>query len=552
VARERFSAGAFRRRDVFHSEHAQNTPQAPRAWLAPVDILGDDSGGAMRRLRACAVLGLVVSPWAVVSGQTSVASANGGTGPVPTVTVVGTVFDSVTNAPLSHAVIQLGADTTGGAVYPAITDSLGAYRIERVPAGSYLVTFFHPALDSLGLLASVRRVRVADDSLVRLDFGIPSARTVRAVLCPLVPASDSSGLLIGHVRDADTGAPLTGSSVVVTWHELVIDTHGVRPQQEQRTGQSNGDGLYAICGVPTDAAVRARAERGAAASGFIEIRVTPWGLLQRDFGIGSPDSMTVAAATVAAATVAARADTAASHTLAPADDAVPRRGTARLEGMVRSASGDPMPDAQLLVRGSVERTTSDAQGHFVLSNLPPGTFTLETRRLGFAPKRVAVDLASHRTTTVAVTLDKEVSVLDRVTVYGKAQRHNARLTEFLQRSRAGLGHFVTPGDIEKSNAIYLSDLFYRVPGVQVIPVGAFGHALVVRGGHTSMAACQPVIYVDGLRMFVDSDGNIDDLVFPEDVAAVEMYNGPAETPSEFSGTGNDCGVAVIWTKGAFW
>jgi hypothetical protein len=506
-----------------------------------VDILGVGKGGAMRRLRACAVLGLVVVPWAAVPAQTTGAPAGGGAGPMAVAVVEGTVFDSITNAPLRRALIQLGADTSAGAVYATTTDSTGAYRIEGVPAGSYLVTFFHPTLERLGLEAAVRRIPVAGDSTMRLDFGIPSARTVRDVLCTPAAASDSSGLLMGHVHDADTGAPLAGGTIVVTWHELVIDTHGVRPTQQQRTGQSNGDGLYAVCGVPTDAVVLARAERGAAASGFIELRVEPRGLLQRDFGIGSPDSLTVAAT-----------PTSTPNTVAPADDAVLRRGTARLAGMVRTASGAPLSDAQLFVRGSVEQATSDDQGRFALSNLPPGTFTLETRRVGFTPKRVAVDLASHRTTTVTVTLDKEVPVLDRVTVYGKAQRHNARMAGFLQRSRVGMGHFIAPGDIEKMNAIYLSDLFHRIPGVQVIPVGGFGHAIVIRGGHTSMGPCQPVIYVDGLRMFVDRDGNIDNLLFPESVAAIEMYNGPSEAPPQYSGTGNDCGVALIWTQGAFW
>jgi hypothetical protein len=323
--------------------------------------------------------------------------------------------------------------------------------------------------------------------------------------------------------------------VVVTWVDLVIDQHGLRREREQITTRSTDDGRYALCGVPAGIAVLARAELGAASSGFIELQVAPRGLVQRDFGIGMTDSALVAAADATDSAVAVTEMAAAV-----------RRGTARLDGIVHAPNGDPMGDVQLLVRGSAAQGTTDAQGHFTLAGLPAGTFTLEARHLGFAPARMIVDLASHRTTTVTLTLDKQAAVLNTVHVYGKRSSRRS-LTDFLERQRRGFGHFITRADIEKQHAFEISDLLRRIPGVRVVLTATgFGNTLVMRGGdQTSFAGCVPVVYVDGMRIYLEAGFDINSIVALQDIAGIEVYRGASETPPQFQGNG--CGAVVIWT-----
>ena len=492
----------------------------------------------MSLLRSLAVLGFVIAPSSLLQAQTSTMSAASrtmaDTGSTSAgVTVTGVVFDSVAQAPLAGAMIQMGAEAGDKKVYGATTDSTGAYRIDGVPSGSYLVTFFHPALEGLGLRPLVRRALVGSDSAIRVDYAIPSAQTIRAVICAPRTPSDSSGLLIGHLNDADSGAPLTDGQVAITWDEVVIDQRGLRPEHQQLVAHSNGDGLYALCGVPTEATVLARAERGASASGFVQIQVPARGLVQRDFRIGSADSMVAVAP----------ADSAGGATSQRSGRGSLWRGTARLEGIVRTPAGDPMSDVQLVLRGSTEQTMTDARGTFTLSNLPPGTFTLEARHLGFEPKRVAVDLASHHTSSITLTLDKEVPVLNTVHVYGKEQG-NRTISGFLQRRQQGIGHFITRADIEKRHPIDISEMFRTVPGVDVIPLRGFGHRILIRG-LSGLGACQPSFYIDGMSAFLPDDGNVDDLVFPDEIVGIEVYKGESESPMQFEGHG--CGVVLIWT-----
>src|SRR5205085_2732714 len=102
----------------------------------------------------------------------------------------------------------------------------GRNRIPDLRPGRYLTGFFHEVLDAVGLEQTVVRVLIQPDTAARLDFAIPGARTLRARICGATPG-DTSGALVGVVRDADSGTPVTNAKVVVTWNELQISPAGL-------------------------------------------------------------------------------------------------------------------------------------------------------------------------------------------------------------------------------------------------------------------------------------------------------------------------------------
>jgi hypothetical protein len=334
-------------------------------------------------------------------------------------------------------------------------------------------------------------------------------------------------MVIGFVRDADTGSPLAGANVVMMWTELVIQ-NGIHTDRREVPVKANDLGWYALCGVPTDGPLIARAELGSDASGFIEISVPPHGVRHRDFGIPR-DS---AAITVA---VDDSAGAAAGQTF--------RRGSARLTGVVRDERGRPLSGAQLLLWGSGIRGSTLEDGTFALSGLPAGSQALEARYVGYAPKRVTVDLASNSTRNVTVTFDKRADVLDEVTVYGKRSERRSDVRGFLERSKRGFGHFLTRADIEKRHPFQFTDLFRTMPGFIVVPDTGFGYTIVSTRGSGLGGRCQPEIYLDGMKLY--DAGDIDGFIMPSNVAAVEAYAGPAGAPPQYSSGG--CGSVLIWT-----
>ena len=435
--------------------------------------------------------------------------------------VLGVIYDSVARAPLAGATVQLVAyPEVGTRSYTTVADSTGAYLIEAVPLGKYVAGFFHPALDSLGMESPLRMVDVAAAGPMRVDLAIPSGGTLITGLCRGVAPADSTGLLIGRVREADTDAPLGGSTVVLMWSELTLGEGGVRYLRREVPAQTSDDGWYVLCGVPTDSELMARAHHGADSSGFIEIRVPARGILKRDFRIGSGDSL-----------VAVTADTTRANVGAV------RRGGGRLAGQVRGENGRPLAGARLLVWGSGVEGETDRQGEFTLRGLPTGTHSLEVRQIGYAPKLVAVDLSPRELATVMVVLER-AAVLEPVRVFGKAPPRRS-ITGFLERrERGGFGRYLTREEIERVRPFRTTDVFRQLPGVNIVPSGSFGSVLLMRGG------CSPVIYLDGLKL-QDGSEELDQIVQPSDIAGVEVYTGLAGAPAEFPGNG--CGSVVIWT-----
>src|ERR1700674_4365912 len=75
-------------------------------------------------------------------------------------TIAGVVVDSLNGRYLS------GADVVvQGAKASLVTDSLGNFRIDSLPPGTYQVGVFHPMLDTLGISLASAPFRVGTDSV---------------------------------------------------------------------------------------------------------------------------------------------------------------------------------------------------------------------------------------------------------------------------------------------------------------------------------------------------------------------------------------------------
>jgi hypothetical protein len=302
--------------------------------------------------------------------------------------------------------------------------------------------------------------------------------------------------------------------------ELLIGHGGVTRNRQQIPIKTDALGWYAMCGLPSDVDLQASAQAGDEESGVVEVHVPAAGLKMRDFLVSRADSM-----------VPVYDDSSATNGVLP----VPmlRRGNARISGVVHNGKGKPVNNAQVVVPGTGLDARTQETGTFALGGLPSGTQTVEVRAIGYEPKRVAVDLSRERLTTVDVVLDRPVQTLGAVKIYGKG---NTAMAEFQRRLRAGWGHILTPADIAKRNAFQATDLLRTIPGVRVAPSRGFGNTVLVRG-------CPPTVYLNGMRLDDQAASDIDMLVSPNDLTAIEVYTA-AGRPAEFFG--NSCGSVVLW------
>lgn len=428
-------------------------------------------------------------------------------------TVSGVVRDSISGKPVVGAVVQLvAADSIARSGRTTVTDSLGRFSLADVPAGRYVLGFFHPMLDSLGVEAPWRKVVVDGRSPARADLAIPSSERLRTAICGprTVPGSDA--VLVGIVRDARAGEAIAGVTVTGEWAEFAVTSRGIRRHIQRLVSTTAVNGWFALCGVPRGGEMALMATRAADSTDFIGVQVPADGFLRRELYLG------------------------------PARLAV--------SGVVVAAVGEtPIPGAQVNV-ADLPPTRANERGEWTLAGVPAGTRTLEVRAVGYSPERTALDVVTGAP-PVRTALTTMEAMLDTVRVKA-ASLDNARKNGFYERRRAGMGRYITAEDVAQRRPFVTTDLFQAVPGLHV-DRNQFGEpVLTMRGAFVDR--CTPAVYVDGQHMDILSADDIDGWVNPDEIAGIEIYSGPG-VPAQFStglgGIGRSrevCGSIVIWTK----
>jgi carboxypeptidase family protein/TonB-dependent receptor-like protein len=442
--------------------------------------------------------------------------------------VTGVVFDSLGDRPLAGATVQLLASPPGHGAYSAVADSIGRFRFDSVSAGTYIAGILDPLLDSIGVNAPYQKLTVASGASLRIALAIPSERSLARAICRDSSAgkgADSTGFLVGHVRDASTGAPIRGSAVTLDWQALIFGTGGPHAEPRSARATSSDEGWFAICGLhPGD--YRLHAELTTRTTGTIEFALQPQELSRITLLLGADPNAPVA-------------DSAST-------------GGATISGHVTTSSGSPVEGAQIIVDGSSLQATTDAGGAFVLGGLPDGTRMAEARALGFQPVRMRVEPTRGDPKTVTIVMRTRIETLGTVRVVGKNRKPPDPLAGFAARRQKGEGRFMTKEEIEARNVQNACDLLRRVPGVHVMEEGNGGCRANIRGATTGTAQvgtkaaphlCEPTIYQDNI-VFGGSLSEFVRLVTPRDIVGIEVYTSSTEPP-QFSG---QCGVIVVWTR----
>ena len=435
----------------------------------------------------------------------------------------GVAMDSVHDEPLVGALIQVEGTNRIGP-----TDSLGRFLIDSIPPGSYRLLVDHPMLDTLGISLVTPPMTFAVNEITRTTVAIPGAEFLTALFCPAARRSLGPGALVGRVREPDTDVAAEGARVSIVWYDP--DLPGLpanlrlKKQPRVREATVGADGTDRLCGLPATFEGKLQAQRK---DGGATAEVT----VSQSEGVLALRSMSVAALPKIAGT----------DSVAPASA---RRGSARVFGRVLNASGAPVVGARVGLMGVSAATLSRSNGDFVLDSLPSGTQAIVIRQLGYRPTEVPVELSARAPARVTVKLGVFVPELSPVEVVSARDEglHKVGFTD-RKRSAAG-GTFLDPETIERRRAQLFSDLLRTVPGLRVSSQN--GQSVVTSTRSATGNGCV-TFYVDGAQWQQLDAGDLDSFVRPEEVSAVEVYNGTS-VPAQFVTTGQNCSAVVVWTK----
>ena len=150
----------------------------------------------------------------------------------------------------------------------------------------------------------------------------------------------------------------------------------------------------------------------------------------------------------------------------------------RVVGVVVAAgSGVPLPGVLIEVEGSATQTTSGARGRFELSDLPAnvGELTIRFTRMGFAPHRETLALASGLTTRLEIELrEQEAIALDPIAIL--LERTRMVGDPLTATSRGGSAFHLGREDLATRRLAFdnVHDVLRQVPGVNVQDEEGYG------------------------------------------------------------------------------
>lgn len=228
--------------------------------------------------------------------------------------------------------------------------------------------------------------------------------------------------------------------------------------------------------------------------------------------------------------------------------------TGEIRGTVKDkVTGEPLVGANILLVGTIRGTATNVEGAYNLKGVPPGSYTLEARFLGYVRATQGIVVVANQITTANFDLSEDVLRLDEVVVTGLSG----------DIPRAELGHSISKvsGDViaKVVTTNVLDALAGQAPGVQVSRgTGAPGSGtyITIRGRHTITGTSQPLYVVDGMPIdntttWIVPRGNtpaqnraVD--INPNDIESVEILKGAAAAAIYGARAAN--GVVLITTK----
>jgi TonB-dependent starch-binding outer membrane protein SusC len=221
------------------------------------------------------------------------------------------------------------------------------------------------------------------------------------------------------------------------------------------------------------------------------------------------------------------------------------RGRVVVEGTNR-----PLGAVQVLVVGSTLGAQTNDAGEYRIPNVPAGARTVRTQRIGFQPATQAVTVTAGGTVTADFTIRDAPVALDQVVVTATGEQRKKEITN----SVATVSTEAIAAPVTNTQQLITA----QAPGITVLgnsgQPGAGGR-IMLRGVNSISQGNNPIIYVDGVRIFSGTaprsgmarqGTNPFNDIKPDDIERVEIVKGASATT--LYGTEASSGVIQIFTK----
>ncbi len=208
--------------------------------------------------------------------------------------------------------------------------------------------------------------------------------------------------------------------------------------------------------------------------------------------------------------------------------------TGIIAGVVKSVeNGTPVSGANVIISGTTLSTVTDSQGNFVITNVPPGDYTVRVEMVGFAVERIAsVQVAMDEKAELKLDLTPEATKETTVVVTRPRPMVTAEVTNTLNLVNAPQEPLTRQDPASIRQAPGMLSAF---PGVTVEPSGS--GQMHIRGGRADQIGW----YVEGMPITDPNTGMFGTNLFTTGLGRFQVYTGGfgAEYGNAISGVLNE-------------
>lgn len=149
----------------------------------------------------------------------------------------------------------------------------------------------------------------------------------------------------------------------------------------------------------------------------------------------------------------------------------------------------PLEFINVMIAGLNKGSVTDAEGHFMIEQVPPGIYRLQASAIGYKSITTPEYILSTRNLNISIEMEENLTELEGVTVTASTFRRDTESPVSLR--------IIGLQEIEKSPGANrdISRIVQSYPGVSFSPIG-YRNDLIVRGG----APSENRFYLDGIEI----------------------------------------------------
>ncbi len=166
-----------------------------------------------------------------------------------------------------------------------------------------------------------------------------------------------------------------------------------------------------------------------------------------------------------------------------------------IKGLVTDAqTGAPLPGANVFLNGTGFGSSTDVDGYFSITNIPPGSYVLRTVYIGYKPLDIPVKIKSGMVITKHIKLLPQALEGEEIVVTSQASGQKAAINQ--QLSAKAIVNVVSSEQIQEHPDATAAEAISRIPGISIIRSNGEGNQVVIRG----LSPKYNAISIDGVRI----------------------------------------------------